>query len=211
MLLRRANVRGPYVLTGHSFGGLYTLTSAAHYPDEVAGMVLIDSTQPATEPHPDNGSANVSFDDPGAYALASHVTALISIAARLGLGRVLAQTGSSLPPQSTLEVNTSLTTARHVRSTLDEYATARWSTRQAAALAGFGDKPLAVLSAGVGNDSAAIAGHEELATFSTNSVHRVIDGAAHATLVTEEKHAVATTQAILDVLASVRSREPLER
>jgi hypothetical protein len=78
-------------------------------------------------------------------------------------------------------------------------------------LAGLGDKPLAVLSAGVGNDSATIAGHEELATFSTNSVHRVIDGAAHATLITEEKHAVATTQAILDVLASVRTGEPLER
>jgi pimeloyl-ACP methyl ester carboxylesterase len=38
------------VLAGHSFGGLYTLTFAARYPDEVAGMVLVDSTAPAPAP-----------------------------------------------------------------------------------------------------------------------------------------------------------------
>ena len=47
-LLQRAHVPGPYVLAGHSFGGLYVLTFAARYPDEVAGMVLIDSTAPAS-------------------------------------------------------------------------------------------------------------------------------------------------------------------
>jgi hypothetical protein len=55
-----------------------------------------------------------------------------------------------------------------------------------------------------------VQGHEELAGLSTNSVHRVIDGAAHATLVTEQEHAVATTQAILDVVASVRTGKGLE-
>ena len=46
-LLHRGHVPGPYVLAGHSFGGLYVLTFAARYPDEVAGMVLVDSTAPA--------------------------------------------------------------------------------------------------------------------------------------------------------------------
>ncbi len=49
-LLQRANVPGPYVLAGHSFGGLYALTYAAQYPTEVAGMVLIDSTAPESAP-----------------------------------------------------------------------------------------------------------------------------------------------------------------
>ena len=49
-LLQRANVPGPYVVAGHSFGGLYTLTFAARYPDDVVGMVLVDSTAPAPEP-----------------------------------------------------------------------------------------------------------------------------------------------------------------
>ena len=45
-LLDRAHVPGPYVLAGHSFGGLYTLSFAAQFPDQVAGLVLIDSTAP---------------------------------------------------------------------------------------------------------------------------------------------------------------------
>ena len=45
-LLQRAGVPGPYVIAGHSFGGLYALTFAAKHPDEVAGLVLIDSTSP---------------------------------------------------------------------------------------------------------------------------------------------------------------------
>jgi pimeloyl-ACP methyl ester carboxylesterase len=45
-LLRAANRRGPYVLVGHSFGGLVARLYASTYPDEVAGMVLVD---PASE------------------------------------------------------------------------------------------------------------------------------------------------------------------
>jgi hypothetical protein len=44
--LQRGHVPGPYVLAGHSFGGLYVLTFAARYPGEVADMVLVDSTAP---------------------------------------------------------------------------------------------------------------------------------------------------------------------
>jgi hypothetical protein len=45
-LLERAQVPGPYVLAGHSSGGLYVQTFAANYPDQVAGLVLLDSTAP---------------------------------------------------------------------------------------------------------------------------------------------------------------------
>jgi hypothetical protein len=44
---------------------------------------------------------------------------------------------------------------------------------------------------------------------STNSVHRVIAGASHEDLVANEEDAAATTQAILDVVASVRSKGAL--
>ena len=43
---------GQYVLAGHSFGGLYVLTFAATYPDQVAGLVLLDSTAPVPGPVP---------------------------------------------------------------------------------------------------------------------------------------------------------------
>jgi pimeloyl-ACP methyl ester carboxylesterase len=42
-LLKNAGVDGPYVLVGHSFGGANVQLYAAEYPDEVAGMVLVDS------------------------------------------------------------------------------------------------------------------------------------------------------------------------
>src|SRR5215211_9106482 len=46
-LLGKAGIEGPYVLVGHSLGGMYMLTYAARYPDEVAGVALVDSS---TEP-----------------------------------------------------------------------------------------------------------------------------------------------------------------
>jgi pimeloyl-ACP methyl ester carboxylesterase len=47
-LLRVADVPGPYVLAGHSNGGLFTLLYASTYPRQVAGLVLIDAVHPAT-------------------------------------------------------------------------------------------------------------------------------------------------------------------
>ncbi len=43
-LLAAAGESGPFVLVGHSRGGLHVLAYAALYPDEVGGLVLVDST-----------------------------------------------------------------------------------------------------------------------------------------------------------------------
>jgi pimeloyl-ACP methyl ester carboxylesterase len=42
-LLRTAGVEPPYVMVGHSFGGLNARLFAATYPTEVVGIVLVDS------------------------------------------------------------------------------------------------------------------------------------------------------------------------
>jgi pimeloyl-ACP methyl ester carboxylesterase len=42
-LLRTAGIGGPYVLVGHSFGGLLMRLYAHHHRDEVAGLVLVDA------------------------------------------------------------------------------------------------------------------------------------------------------------------------
>ena len=44
--LEVAGLRPPYVLVGHSLGGLYANLFARTYPDEVAGVVLVDSASP---------------------------------------------------------------------------------------------------------------------------------------------------------------------
>ena len=46
-LLAVARVPGPYVLAGHSNGGLYTQLYASTHPRQVAGLVLIDAVHPA--------------------------------------------------------------------------------------------------------------------------------------------------------------------
>src|SRR6059058_1492049 len=40
--LKNAGIKGPYVLVGHSLGGLVARVYAGQYPDEVAGMVFVD-------------------------------------------------------------------------------------------------------------------------------------------------------------------------
>ena len=46
LLLRSNGLKPPYVLVGHSLGGLYMQLFARRYPEEVAGLVLVDSTHP---------------------------------------------------------------------------------------------------------------------------------------------------------------------
>jgi pimeloyl-ACP methyl ester carboxylesterase len=207
-LLQRGNVPGPYVLAGHSFGGLYVLTFAARYPDQVAGMVLVDSTAPASAAKPRAAAAGAA----GSYDLIARVSALVSTTGRLGLGRLYAQSSfGSLPPRSRDEVRASTATAGNLRSTIDEFVQASASVDQAAALRDFADKPLGVLTAGSGHDAAWSTAQNHLATLSTNSVHRVIDGATHEALIADKQYAAATTQAILDVVSSVRNPGPLAK
>lgn len=44
--LRETGIAPPYVLVGHSLGGLYMQLYARRHPNEVAGLVLVDSTHP---------------------------------------------------------------------------------------------------------------------------------------------------------------------
>ncbi len=205
-LLRNANIPGPYVLAGHSFGGLYVLAYAASYPDEVAGMVLVDSTAPKTAAEsgtaPDSNSAN----------LITRMTAVLTISARVGIGRVFGLVSfDNLPPRSRDEVRASLATASNTRSTIDEYVQANTSMAQAGTLTDFADKPLVVLTAGVGSDARHLASQDHLATLSTNAVHRTVDGADHQALVADQNHSENTTQSILDVVTAVRTAKPLVR
>ncbi|MDN4036486.1 alpha/beta fold hydrolase [Massilia sp. YIM B02443] len=45
-VLRHKGLKPPYVLVGHSLGGLYVQLFARAYPDEVKGLVLVDALYP---------------------------------------------------------------------------------------------------------------------------------------------------------------------
>jgi len=201
-LLERAHIPGPYVLAGPSFGGLYVLTFAANYPDQVAGMVLLDSTAPASAPAPPTKS--------GSYDLAGRISALLPAVAHLGVTRVYVQSSyGSLPPRSRDEARASSATASDVASFLNEFLEGSMAVHQAASLVDFADKPLIVVTAGREHDTAWLAAQDKLATLSTNSRHRIVADATHASLVLDESDAAAASQAIRDVVASVRTSTPL--
>ncbi len=182
-LLARADVAGPYVLAGHSFGGLYVMRYAAQYPDEVAGMVLIDSTAPKTNPVPPTTE--------GSDSLLKHVSALMSTTARLGLGRLLGAT------------------AKEMAGFIDEYAVAGRSASQAGELTSLDGKPLIVLTAEQGNSAGWMPHQDALAALSTNSLHNVVPGATHQSLVDDPTHAAVASEAIIDVVQAVRTGAPL--
>ena len=50
-VLDAAGEEGPYILVGHAFGGAYIRIFAGKYPDDVCGMVLIESSHPEMLTH----------------------------------------------------------------------------------------------------------------------------------------------------------------
>lgn len=77
-LLTVAGEQGPFALVGHSTGGPYAMTFAARYPDQVAGMVLLDSSSPRQL------TDIPSF--PMQYAVMRRVLAIVPMLTRFGLG-----------------------------------------------------------------------------------------------------------------------------
>jgi pimeloyl-ACP methyl ester carboxylesterase len=49
--LEAAAIPSPYILAGHSIGGLVAMVYAARHPDQVAALALIDSTHPDFQQH----------------------------------------------------------------------------------------------------------------------------------------------------------------
>ena len=82
-LLERAEIPPPYVLVGHSFGGLTMPLFAARFPKEVSGMVLVDPVAPAEWNPPSEHDLKLT-------RIGAQVCRRAAILARFGLIRFVA-------------------------------------------------------------------------------------------------------------------------
>jgi pimeloyl-ACP methyl ester carboxylesterase len=98
-LLRRSGTRGPYLLVGHSFGGLVMRLFASRHVEDVAGLVLIEPAIPEEWANPSEqqrllitrGTRLCRYGLRAArHRLTRVVSALVSIGA-FGIARVIAK------------------------------------------------------------------------------------------------------------------------
>jgi pimeloyl-ACP methyl ester carboxylesterase len=196
-LLQAARVPGPYVLAGHSVGGTYALVYAKDYPAQVAGVALIDSATPYQFDLPDY---------PRFYSLFKRASALLPSAARTVMGRMMMRSGfGSLPPKARDAARAFNSTPRQLTASRIELLQLPTVFNQAKALNSLREKPLAVLSASVGEMRGWEAAQNRLARLSTNSTHRTVAGATHAALLEDKGFAAITSHAIAQVVQCARS------
>jgi pimeloyl-ACP methyl ester carboxylesterase len=204
-LLTKAGVQGPLLLIGHSFGGLYARHYAAQYPEDVAGMVLIEATppdflrragKPETMPNADERMMRA-----GPYA------------ARLGITRVIqfVELDTNLPDRQRAELKSFYSSNKFADIALNNFLNFPSILAEVRATRPFGAKPLGIV---VGRESESASGQpfelqREMAGLSSDSILQVVAGANHTSLVRKESCASGTLKVIFAVLESVRSTKPL--
>jgi pimeloyl-ACP methyl ester carboxylesterase len=213
-LLLKANVTGPYVLAGHSFGGILNRVYTTQYPDEVLGIVLVDTAFVA-----------VHFDNDNEYRQWKRENDLLNAPlwalTRIGLIRPInasAFQSYDYPPPALAE----LAAFRSTNQTFDAYyaegIAAMNENQQPFSSARIGDRPLMVLWATVlprklrPEEEVQLASlRQEVAAYSPNNATRFVEGADHGTILGKEQYARQVTSAILDVIESAQNGTKLSQ
>lgn len=212
--LGEADIEGPYVLVGHSFGGPLNRMYAEMYPEEVVGMVLLDSSHPeqtdrlaeAAEQSRSSMNPMRLLPDP------MQLMQLVPLLGRFGIVRASGMLGmldsqvEGLPPQQQAEGIALLSSTAHLSGLAAEATSMEATFSQVQQETGdLGDMPLVVLSAGEGAMDGWPEMQAELAALSSKGVHRVSEEADHRSLVVNERHSRATVEAIEEVVEAARA------
>ncbi|KRD45049.1 hypothetical protein ASE38_13690 [Cellulomonas sp. Root930] len=196
-LLERSGEPGPYVLVGHSSGGLYAMTYAAEHPDDVAGMVLLDATNPYL----------LEASLAGRAGGGSGPLALLPSLARMGLAQLMpSSAGTNLDARAADAFQAFESTARAATNTVDEVSEYARVFPQARTLTTLGSRPLVVVTLAdkEATDAAGYAAQQRFSELSTNSALRTAD-TTHAGLVDDRHGATFSVRAIADVVEAVRA------
>jgi pimeloyl-ACP methyl ester carboxylesterase len=199
-LLQSANAPPPYILVGHSIGGLFIRVFADLFPKEVAGLVLVDASHPDQQ----RRSSAIETHMRSGFRMLKGVPIL----ALVGFIRLTGFFGSwaeGLPEKQAAETTAFLSSYSHLKTTRDESLAWDKVCAEARATRGLGDKPLAVVTAGKDVLPGQPELQGELAALSSNSVHLAVKGADHITLVTHRQYALSVVEAIRHVVQTWRS------
>jgi pimeloyl-ACP methyl ester carboxylesterase len=204
--LAAAGIGPPYVLAGHSYGGLVVRMFADRYPDEVVGLVLVDAS------HPDQWVSIPASRGGRTVAMGNRVTAVL---ARLGLLRLFRAERSfidGLPAREYAEMRAYL--ARPQGWSAGAAGLLAWdreSRDQVNAARDLGDLPLVVLSVTEQDRYAEVLTRlqADLVSLSSNSAHLTVAGATHYTLVSKQNFAEVVSDAIRAVVSAAQSGGPV--
>lgn len=213
LLLKQANLAGPYVLVGHSMGAYNVRLYATRHPGEVAGLVLVDGSV-------ENQGRRFSEVIPKWNEVASRNLPLIRKCADPQRSGAVADACVGLPPPGYpaefADRYRESQGAAHFATTLSERESfdSLDSEELIAERHSLGNLPMVVLTAGSGMDGlpkeqAADIGklwgrmHDEVAALSTVGVNRTVEGAHHY-IHGEKPEAVIA--AVTEVVEAARKR-----
>ena len=201
-LLTNAGIPGPYVLVGHSVGGKNVRMFALQYPDQVAGMVLVD----ARSEYVDAPTSQTGAQD--SHQVSGSEWSLYGLARQLGLVRLIGA-GPWGPPemsnQTRMEIALLSTGQRGLDATAAETLEMTADNAQLHAAPSLGDKPLIVLAAEQSMETIprwTEAQHQQ-AAMSTNGRLTVVAGSGHYI---QLEHPAVVIDAVQQVVTQARGR-----
>ena len=189
-LLQNANIPGPYIMVGHSLGGLAVRVFAHEYSSEVAGVVLIDSMSPR------------QFTQSQGAGTQSQPFSLPAMLARFGIVRLLARPLGIMPsvPSEENAYFSRLVSPQSAQTLTNESQGMPAASAEASAVETFGDLPLIVLTAKLNPIEDWQEWQTELLQLSSNS-HQLFAESDHNIHFEEPESAIA---AILQMVEQVR-------
>ncbi len=207
-LLDKLDVQPPYILAGHSFGGLLSLIHAGMHPRDTAAVVLIDSSDVE------------QYDSfPSMEKVVGQMAAgmrLLDIASRLGLAKLLTRMSlgpalSSFPKEQLAAFLDVTSRASHRAAALAEFSQHRfYFGAQSQVPRSLGDTPLLVITAGSSVSGKQRFGgmtadqlnvkhqgwQKERARLSTRGEQLVIPGASHLGILLQPEYAAQVAEAM---------------
>jgi pimeloyl-ACP methyl ester carboxylesterase len=185
--LEGAGVAGPYVLVGHSIGGVYSRAFAQQYPEEVVGLVFVDSAH-------ENQRYRLPSDAMKELTMIKRLASVFRVLAPVGIPRALKladrMQGENFPDDIRPAAMARMYQTHFFKALLNEVKAVELNIAQSEPPVDLGDTPLIVLSRGGPNPGLPEEQFEQLkqcwdelqqdlVKLSTNSQHFVAEKSGH--------------------------------